>query len=465
MKLDVKIPFRDIERIECCVPGARTSAQAVQAGNGADLVINTAIFDMRTGEILSRVAAEGRTYGTRAAPAWGLEFPEGGAPARVWDNGRGCPHYLGPYSYAVVDGKVRDGLQDSAHRGRMLVGIADDSLVVLGFDDQDPSRCSSETACRGMLSRGCTFAVNLDGGASVQWAGSFGGCRGGRKVPAFLCIWLKKGGQEPERKPPVVCIDAGHGAETAGKCSPDGSYYEHEFNLDVARRVKEHLERCGVRVVMTREDEHDVSLKERCRIANGENAGLFLSVHSNAAGEKGWYKAEDGFLWNTAQGWSAHIVARGGKAEQLAGHIRAFAVPMLRCRDRGVEVSNYQVLRDTGMPAVLIEHGFHTSRAEVEKLKTDAYRALCAESDARGILAFLGLTWSETEEECMVKATATKKQGVYTQSGAADKGRYIDRGDVCTLGPMTENLLVRVVYPVSGGTRTAYVKSLEGFER
>lgn len=190
-----------------------------------------------------------------------------------------------------------------------------------------------------------------------------------------------------------VCIDAGHGVETAGKRSPDGSYFEHEFNLDVAKRSKAHLERCGVQVIMTREDEHDVSLTRRCKICNDAGCDLFISKHSNAGGKAGWYIAEDGLRWNTAEGWSVHIIARGGKAEQLAEKIRAVAIPLLGCRDRGVNEDNYQVLRDTKCPAVLIEHGFHTNRSEVEKLKSDAYRAKCAEADARGVCAFLGVAW------------------------------------------------------------------------
>lgn len=182
-----------------------------------------------------------------------------------------------------------------------------------------------------------------------------------------------------------VCIDAGHGIETAGKRSPDGSYLEHEFNLDVAKRIKAHLLRCGVQVVMTRENEHDVSLAWRCKISNDAGCDYFLSIHTNAAG--------DG--WSEAQGWSAHIIGKGGKAEQLAEHIRAAAIPLLGCRDRGVNVNNYQVLRDTKCPAVLIEHGFHTSQYEVELLKSDEYRAKCAESDARGLCEQVGVVWND----------------------------------------------------------------------
>lgn len=195
MKLDAKIPFSKIKKIQCYVNSSRSTAQIVQSSTGADLVINTAIFDMGTNEILSRVVANGRTYGTKSSAAWGLGFNDDGSVVKTWDNGQNCPNYLGPYSYAVVDSKVNDGLHDKAYRGRMLIGITDDSLVVLGFDDSDSSRCSSKTACEGMLGRGCTFAINMDGGGSVQWASKnnkYKTCFSGRKVPAFLCIYLKE---------------------------------------------------------------------------------------------------------------------------------------------------------------------------------------------------------------------------------------------------------------------------------
>ncbi len=187
---------------------------------------------------------------------------------------------------------------------------------------------------------------------------------------------------------PIVCIDPGHGVETPGKRSPDGTYLEHEFNLDVGLQIRDHLQRHGVTVVMTRDDEHDVSLAERCKICNDSAADYFLSIHTNAAGNDGWYNAA---------GWEAYIVARGGQAEQLADKIQAIAIPLLEVNDRGVKVANYYVLRNTDCPAVLVEHGFHTDREEVERLKDPAFRALCAESDARGLLEQLGIAWIEPE--------------------------------------------------------------------
>lgn len=182
----------------------------------------------------------------------------------------------------------------------------------------------------------------------------------------------------------LICIDPGHDAGNTANASPDKTYFEHEFALDVGKRVQTLLESHGLQTIMTRTDGTAVSLSKRCQIANKAQANIFLSIHTNAAGNDGWY---------TAEGWSAHIIGSGGEAEKIAHAIHDVAIPLLGCKDRGVNVDNYQVLRDTSMPAVLVEHGFHTSKAEVEKLKTNDYRQKCAEADAKGICDYLGIAW------------------------------------------------------------------------
>ena len=81
-----------------------------------------------------------------------------------------------------------------------------------------------------------------------------------------------------------VCLDAGHSAANRVNKSPDGTYFEHEFALDMAKRIKAHLERHGVEVTETRPDGGDVSLGARCRISNAAKPDLFVSLHSNATG-------------------------------------------------------------------------------------------------------------------------------------------------------------------------------------
>ncbi|MEG1778179.1 MAG: hypothetical protein RR209_04290 [Angelakisella sp.] len=62
-----------------------------------------------------------------------------------------------------------------------------------------------------------------------------------------------------------------------------------------------------------------------------------------------------------------------------------------------------------------------------------------------------------------MKVICQKRVQTLDKNGAIEKGRYIDKGDICTVWGITQNLLVEISYPTSGGVRTAYIKSLEDF--
>lgn len=192
-----------------------------------------------------------------------------------------------------------------------------------------------------------------------------------------------------------ICLDYGHGKETCGKRSPDSSLLEYEFNRDVGRRLKAILERYNIEVVETVTGDEGVSLFKRCQIANVSKCDYFVSIHANAYGE----------CWNDARGWEIHISSKGGKAEQLAKCIRKHSIADLDLKDRGVKVSNFQVLRDTNMPAVLIEHGFYTNKEECAILKAEEFRQKCAEADAKGILEHLGIEYQFRDDTKMIEKT------------------------------------------------------------
>ena len=378
----------EIERAECIkANGTTESITSVHARTGADIIINAPIYEFKSGEIKSYFICNGVEYCPEAKQTFGIAFEP--KPAWRHGNSKNAPNYVGAFTHSVLGGTVADGLRDEKRRGRTALGMkADGSLVIYVATDESAEACTTQAMCAQLIALGCVNAINLDGGGSSQFIAPDAQFVSTRSVVGYVAIWLKK-----EDNPIKVCIDAGHGVEVAGKRSPDGSYLEHEFNLDVAKHIKAHMERCGVQVVMTRTDEHDISLAERCKICNDAGCDYFVSIHTNAAG--------DG--WSEAQGWSAHIIAKGGKAEQLANKIRLRAIVSLGCRDRGVNVNNYQVLRDTKCPAVLIEHGFHTSKVEVEKLKSAEYRAKCAESDARGLCDQMGIAWVDAPSTLTVR--------------------------------------------------------------
>src|SRR5690606_582249 len=138
-------------------------------------------------------------------------------------------------------------------------------------------------------------ALNADGGgSSYMWPHDTGW---GRKLGAALIV--KKG--EEVRKMKIV-IDAGHGPDTPGKRSPDGSLREYQFNAPVARYVAGELLHGyeNVEILLTHDDSRDVPLQERTDRANAWKADVFVSIHANAAGE-GWSSAQgiETFVYTT----------------------------------------------------------------------------------------------------------------------------------------------------------------------
>lgn len=193
-----------------------------------------------------------------------------------------------------------------------------------------------------------------------------------------------------------VCLDAGHNAGNQANKSPDGTYFEHEFALDMAKRIKRHLERHGVEVAETRPDGSDVSLGQRCRISNQAGADLFVSLHSNATGALS--TGPDG--WGSARGWECYVYGLSGERYEAARAILAQVqgtASVIRPTPIRAWPGLY-VLAHTNAPAVLIEHGFHTSREDVQFLKDPAYRETLAAAEARGVLNYLGIPWQPVSE-------------------------------------------------------------------
>lgn len=185
----------------------------------------------------------------------------------------------------------------------------------------------------------------------------------------------------------LVCLDPGHGPETANT-SPDGTYLEREFTWDMCRRLRRALEAQGLAVILTRTQDEKPSLTQRARVSNAAGADLFLSVHSNAAGS-GWSEPRGVLLYTSAPGVDA---PRNIAARDILEQLRLAGVTIW---GNGLSHEAYTVLVQTTAPAVLIEYGFHTNRAETELLKDPAYRELLAKATTKGICQFFGVIYRE----------------------------------------------------------------------
>jgi N-acetylmuramoyl-L-alanine amidase len=228
------------------------------------------------------------------------------------------------------------------------------------------------------------------------------------------------GRREGETRLRSVVLDAGHGGHDSGTRGPTG-LFEKDLVLDVTRRVaKLARERLEVKVLLSRDDDRFVTLKDRTSFANRENADLFVSIHANghrqadSAGIETYFLSSEAtdsaarqlaalennvvqferptattvaarpdflktILWDLAQ--SEFQVQSSRVAEiVLDSMTRALRVP-----NRGVKQAGFYVLGGAAMPAVLIEIGFVTNPKEERRLKESAYR----DEIARAIFAGL----------------------------------------------------------------------------
>lgn len=197
--------------------------------------------------------------------------------------------------------------------------------------------------------------------------------------------------QEPTLiKPPLfvqnffIILDPGHGGHDVGTQSiSKPRYQEKSLNLITAQFVKSYLQQLGYQVLMTREEDKFVSLDRRAQIANEKKPTLFVSIHYNSAPsaeaqgiEVFYYQAKND-------------KERTQKSKRLAQAILKNVVGQTKAKSRGVKQANYAVIRETTMPAVLVEGGFVTNEAELEKLKDPTYLKRLAWGIVRGIEEYL----------------------------------------------------------------------------
>ncbi len=212
-------------------------------------------------------------------------------------------------------------------------------------------------------------------------------------------------------------LDAGHGYSTAGKRSPDGMK-EYEFTKVVANFAKQFLENYeNVTVYFAHSDDRDVPLQERTDKANQLKADIYVSVHANAYGSD----------WNDANGIETYIHPRHSQqSADLAQKIQRYLIISTGLKDRGVKTADFHVLRETNMPAVLIECGFYTNHKEAELLRSETYRRICADAIVKAISDQYNLTRKLSSPEKETN-TSSPDNGLYkVQVGAFREKKHAD---------------------------------------
>ncbi len=186
---------------------------------------------------------------------------------------------------------------------------------------------------------------------------------------------------EPSR---TITIDAGHGGSDPGAIFTDEDgviWFEKDINLGVALRVRDILVKKGVEVVMTRDDDEFIELKERAEIANRAETALFLSVHTNSS------TADTANGIETWGSLNINTILSGVNDKLFAENVQKAIIKSTSGRDRGIKDSEtLAVLKYSIMPSVLVEVGFISNEEERELMFTNSYRDKLAEGIAEGIL-------------------------------------------------------------------------------
>jgi N-acetylmuramoyl-L-alanine amidase len=184
----------------------------------------------------------------------------------------------------------------------------------------------------------------------------------------------------------LIVLDPGHGASDPGAVGPQRTF-EKKLNLDLSLQVKAVLERAGAQVVMTRQSDVDLStpdmsdreeLRARTMVANNRKADVFISIHHNSSansdltGTTTYYFSKTMYDALLAQCLQSSMV-RGGGLDNI-----------------GVRTANFFVVKNTWMPAALLEIGFMSNPREEQILNSPAFQQKMALAIVAGIDQFFG---------------------------------------------------------------------------
>jgi N-acetylmuramoyl-L-alanine amidase len=189
-------------------------------------------------------------------------------------------------------------------------------------------------------------------------------------------------GQEELEPYATVILDPGHGGSDGGAVAMiDGvEIVEKDIDVAVTEMVKALLERQNIEVLLTRDEDVDMDLKERTKFANSTDADLFVSLHCNTSEDT-----------SSANGLECYYEKQGNKGKELAENILNAASSTGKIVTRELRTEMMYVVRFSNMPAVLVEMGFMTNAEELEKLCRTSYQQILAGAVAEGILTTLDI--------------------------------------------------------------------------
>ena len=197
-----------------------------------------------------------------------------------------------------------------------------------------------------------------------------------------------------------ILLDPGHGLNTPGKRSPDGTLLEAIYNREIAKRIVAELQNKGYDSELLVPEDDDIPLSERVRRTNahcqalGKSNVILISLHINAAG--------NGSKWMNATGWSCYTCKGQTESDRLADCLYKAAEQILKnqvirtdyARDGDPDwEENFYILRHSLCPAVLVEQFFMDNKKDLAYLISDEGKRNLINVIVSGLEAFCSLSF------------------------------------------------------------------------
>ena len=192
-----------------------------------------------------------------------------------------------------------------------------------------------------------------------------------------------------------ILIDNGHGLNTPGKHSPDGTFREAIYTRQIAQRIVSDLHDRDYDAELLVPEDDDISLIERVRRVNaacfllGKQNVILVSIHVNAAG--------NGSKWLNATGWSVYTCKGQTESDKLAECLCQAAIKNFPGRRIRTDMSDgdfdweegFYILRKSLCPAVLTENFFMDSRYDLEYLQSRAGKQAIIDTHIERIVEYI----------------------------------------------------------------------------
>lgn len=287
----------------------------------------------------------------------------------------------------------------------------------------------------------------------------------------------------------LVAIDAGHGMHTEGKQSVPISkdlyidnelvrkkgkiIKENEWNRGVSEYLAAALKRCGIDTMFTADmtGKTDIPLSTRAKKANKYGADILISNHYNAIGNcDTWQSRVKGLLVLRTKNASSKSIRLGKLAVKHLEKDINYEYSYGLMRDVDMSGFTLAILRQTTMPAILIEYGFMDYEKEAKLMLDKKHQEKCAEAVAKAVCEYFGVTYIAEKQE---EANKTKCVRILQDINIHSKADFTEEN---TIGKVTAGGAYTVVETIkrsgtdmyklkSGVYITASPKYVEVFEK